>query len=422
MVLSFALRDQGKRVMMIGLTAGQGLDVDIIPETYVDDEQIERVKDDLISAIRIIHSSIKGSTLHFVWVMGEKIVPEEMPTLGKRVIERLFSSALLLIYVLLFAFNIFLFLFVGLWAVVVVLLFQLLLVMFADRIYLRMGKWRITEENQKVLILRYRLSDEEAAEIRSRMRAGTLVEAKAEIYEKSYAIGKEPTCDLIKEVLFKRGIVCSPDSISSKVVNVHEIVRKATSAYDLPMPKVVISNSMLPNAAATGPSPKHGVVLITGGLLIDLNDDEVLSVVGHEIGHLKGRDPLILFGLMSVEFLLRVTILLPIFLFMPLIYLIIVFGLIFFIAKFFEARADLLSAMNIGQPKILAEALVKIGYQRLRYERARSRRLLSWLRWDPHPPIYFRIERLNEMETPVRTKHPFIRSVRDVISGLKAAL
>ena len=176
----------------------------------------------------------------------------------------------------------------------------------------------------------------------------------------------------------------------------------------LPMPKVVISNSMLPNAAATGPSPKHGVVLITGGLLIDLNDDEVLSVVGHEIGHLKGRDPLILFGLMSVEFLLRVTILLPIFLFMPLIYLIIVFGLIFFIAKFFEARADLLSAMNIGQPKILAEALVKIGYQRLRYERARSRRLLSWLRWDPHPPIYFRIERLNEMETPVRTKHPFI--------------
>ena len=232
MVLSFALRDQGKRVMMIGLTAGQGLDVDIIPETYVDDEQIERVKDDLISAIRIIHSSIKGSTLHFVWVMGEKIVPEEMPTLGKRVIERLFSSALLLIYVLLFAFNIFLFLFVGLWAVVVVLLFQLLLVMFADRIYLRMGKWRITEENQKVLILRYRLSDEEAAEIRSRMRAGTLVEAKAEIYEKSYAIGKEPTCDLIKEVLFKRGIVCSPDSISSKVVNVHEIVRKATSAYN----------------------------------------------------------------------------------------------------------------------------------------------------------------------------------------------
>ncbi len=95
---------------------------------------------------------------------------------------------------------------------------------------------------------------------------------------------------------------------------------------------------------------------------------------------------------------------------------------IFFIAKFFEARADLVSAIMIGQPEVLAGALEKIGFQRLLYERTPSFRVQEWLGLDPHPPIYFRVDRLEKLEAPEKIKHPLIHSIKDVTSGFIASL
>ena len=92
---------------------------------------------------------------------------------------------------------------------------------------------------------------------------------------------------------------------------------------------------------------------------------------------------------------------------------------VFFIAKFFEARADLASAQEIGNPKVLAGALEKIGFQRLLYERVASYRIQEWLGLDPHPPIYFRIKRLRNLKiSPNKNKHRLIQSIRDVLKGL----
>jgi heat shock protein HtpX len=95
--------------------------------------------------------------------------------------------------------------------------------------------------------------------------------------------------------------------------------------------------------------------------------------------------------------------------------------LIFFIAKFFEARADLVSAIMIGQPSVLAGSLEKIGFQRLLYERTPSFRVQEWLGLDPHPPIYFRVDRLEKL-SPEKIKHPLLRSIKDVIAGFIASL
>jgi len=97
-------------------------------------------------------------------------------------------------------------------------------------------------------------------------------------------------------------------------------------------------------------------------------------------------------------------------------------SIIFFIAKFFEARADLVSAMVIGQPEVLAGSLEKIGFQRLLYERTPSFRLQEWLGLDPHPPIYFRVARLERLHAPEKIKHPLIQSIKDVWAGLRASL
>ena len=96
--------------------------------------------------------------------------------------------------------------------------------------------------------------------------------------------------------------------------------------------------------------------------------------------------------------------------------------MIFFIAKFFEARADLVSAIKMGQPKVLAGALEKIGFQRLLYERTPSFRLQEWLGLDPHPPVYFRVKRLEKLENPARIRYPLIQSVKDVVAGFRESI
>ena len=101
--------------------------------------------------------------------------------------------------------------------------------------------------------------------------------------------------------------------MSAKKINVYELVKKVADRFGYKVPKIVISNTMVPNAAASGPSPKRGIVLITTGLLVQLEEPEVVSVLGHEFGHLKGRDPLILFGLLSAEFIFRFYVLLALF-------------------------------------------------------------------------------------------------------------
>src|SRR5208283_5142213 len=67
-------------------------------------------------------------------------------------------------------------------------------------------------------------------------------------------------------------------------------VEKLSHEADLPMPKVAIMQSPVPNAFATGRSPKHAVVACTDSILRLLNKDELEAVLAHELSHVKNRD------------------------------------------------------------------------------------------------------------------------------------
>lgn len=404
------------------IKASNPVQISLIPDNNVPTKFIESIKDDLYFLVHSFEENVLISTLYFSWIEGEDIIPEEPPTSKKKAGNSIFGSSMLLLYILFFGINIILFLLLGLvFAVIAIIAVQFLIVIFADKILAMRSNWPITPENPYLHILEYQLPVEEYVDFQKKFGKDSVIGIKSEIYKRTLAQKKEPTCEIGDEVLKNYGFHCNPKSSVYKVIDVYSIVKKAADSFNLPVPKITISNTMIPNAAATGRSPKKGLVLITTGLLVHLNEDEALSVIGHEMGHLQGRDPLILFGLIMGEFLLRFTVLWPIVILNPILYLIAAFAVIFFVAKFFETRADLLSAIKIGKPQILAEALRKIAFKRLQMERVSRTKIPGWLAFDPHPPIYFRIDRLERMKTPVNVGSPLIQSARDVVNGFIAS-
>jgi heat shock protein HtpX len=70
----------------------------------------------------------------------------------------------------------------------------------------------------------------------------------------------------------------------------HRTVEKLCREADLPKPKIAIMQSPVPNAFATGRSPKHAVVACTDSVMRLLTRDELEAVLAHELAHVKNRD------------------------------------------------------------------------------------------------------------------------------------
>jgi heat shock protein HtpX len=70
----------------------------------------------------------------------------------------------------------------------------------------------------------------------------------------------------------------------------HMMVEKLCKEADLPKPKIAIMQSAVPNAFATGRSPKHAVVACTDSIMRLLTRDELEAVIAHELSHVKNRD------------------------------------------------------------------------------------------------------------------------------------
>src|SRR5579871_1304358 len=72
----------------------------------------------------------------------------------------------------------------------------------------------------------------------------------------------------------------------------HAVVERLCAMAGLPKPKIAVMDTPVPNAFATGRSPKHAAVCVTTGLWQRLNQNELEGVLAHELSHIANRDVL----------------------------------------------------------------------------------------------------------------------------------
>ena len=428
-VLAFTLIGSEGWYVDVEITASNPIKVKMTPTITTPPNFLKKLRENLIIAVQIFEDEMRKTTLYFVWVPERDSIAMKASTQKRRIIRQIFTGNMLLFFIIFIAFSygVF-FIFTKLFGMpllyfpLTLIGMQLIMIIFSHKIVRQMGDWPITEQSPYVYILQCHFPPNEFKEILQRYPRKTMLEIKKSIYDRTLRIGRPLDAEAIKEAFYEYGIDINPEGITVRVINVYRIVKEAASRFRIPTPKIMLSNVIIPNAAATGPSPRFGLLLITTGLLIQLSEEEILSVIGHELSHIKRRDPLALFALSSIEYLLRVYFLWYFVYFFGFIYLLFAMGLVYFIAKFFESRADLDSAIMIGTPQALADALRKIGHRRIQLERLLPNRIGSWLGWNPHPPVSFRVERLERIRNPNEIRHPFLKSVKDCINGLLESL
>jgi heat shock protein HtpX len=166
----------------------------------------------------------------------------------------------------------------------------------------------------------------------------------------------------------------------------HGVVDRLCALADMPKPRVAIAQTDIPNAFATGRSPKAAVVCATSGLLRRLDEPEVEAVLAHEISHVAHRDVAIMTiasGLgMIAGLLTRVMFYSELFgggrgggnnnsgsqlaliefgvMLVSIVVYFISFLLTMALSRYRELAADRSGAILIGRPSLLASALVKI--------------------------------------------------------------
>jgi heat shock protein HtpX len=161
----------------------------------------------------------------------------------------------------------------------------------------------------------------------------------------------------------------------------HAMIERLCAMADLPKPRVAVIDTDVPNAFATGRSPKHAAVAVTRGLWQRLEPKEVEGVLAHELSHIANRDVLIMtvasffamlaglltrFGLYSGMFGggRRDNNSVPVWLIVLLVSVVTYFLsqiLILAISRYREFAADRGSALITGAPEHLMSALQKIA-------------------------------------------------------------
>ena len=218
----------------------------------------------------------------------------------------------------------------------------------------------------------------------------------------------------------------------------HAMVDRLCAMADMPKPAVAVADTDLPNAFATGRSPKRAVLCATTGIMRRLEPEELEGVLAHELSHVAHRDVAVItiasflgvlaglitrFGLYSGLYggfgrrrgsqdqntaliVLAVVAVSA-----------VVYGLAFLLtralSRYRELSADRSGAMLTGRPSALASALTKVSgdiaripsrdlrqveaYNAFFFTPALSKEFSLSSLFSTHPPLQRRLDQLADL-------------------------
>jgi len=163
----------------------------------------------------------------------------------------------------------------------------------------------------------------------------------------------------------------------------HEIVDRLCLLANMEKPRVGVAEIDMPNAFATGRSPKHAVICATRGIMNRLNDEELEAVLAHELSHVAHRDVAVMTIASGVGMLAglvsriamwgailggggrgrggqNIVLLEMVTWIVSLVIYVIAYLLTMALSRYRELAADRSGAILIGKPSVLASALVHI--------------------------------------------------------------
>ncbi|MFN3729922.1 MAG: M48 family metallopeptidase [Fimbriimonadaceae bacterium] len=217
------------------------------------------------------------------------------------------------------------------------------------------------------------------------------------------------------------------------------VVDEMAIAAGLRRPKVYVIDDPSPNAFATGRDPSEGIIVVTTGLLVKLNREELQGVIAHEMAHIRNLD---------IKFMTTIALVAGL---IPLIadvflrslwrggrrskdsgnaiFLIIAIALAVLapicamliklaVSRKREFLADATAAQLTRNPEGLAQALIKITQDPGELEEAnratehmyivnpfRARRNIASALWSTHPPVEERVRALRGLHGSTAERH-----------------
>jgi heat shock protein HtpX len=221
----------------------------------------------------------------------------------------------------------------------------------------------------------------------------------------------------------------------------HGMIDRLCAMSDLPKPKVAVIPSDVPNAFATGRSPKHSAVAVTEGLWQRLEPREIEGVLAHELSHIGNRDVAIMtvasFFSMVASYITQMALWsgmfgggrdreggAPVFLIVFLVSMltyVISYVLILALSRYREFAADRGAALITGAPEQLMSALQKIASQMTRIPQRDLREMsqmnafyivpTNWKQsvgtlFLTHPPLEKRLARLAAISAEMGRPQP----------------
>ena len=219
----------------------------------------------------------------------------------------------------------------------------------------------------------------------------------------------------------------------------HEIVDRLCLLANMEKPRVGVSEIDVPNAFATGRSPKHAVICATRGLMRRLSDEELEAVLAHELSHVAHRDVAVMTIASGVGMLAglvsriamwgavlggggrggrgrgggQIVLLELATMAISIVIYVIAYLLTMALSRYRELAADRSGAILIGKPSVLASALVHVtgdigkiprtdlrkteGMNAFFFAPALAGGTTAKL-FSTHPPLQVRLDALNKLE------------------------